>query len=88
MDIDTTNDSLKGDGTIPQMVTSGLPGLSGLAKTVGRDERKRILRALKNEERREATKAAEVSQVLKGSKRLGRKPTKHVDEVLFFSPMV
>jgi hypothetical protein len=88
VDIDTTNDSLKGDGTISQMVTSGLPGLSGLAKTVGRGERKRVLRALKNEERREATKAAEVSQVLTGSVRVGRKPTKHADEVLFFSPIV
>ena len=88
MDLDTSNSNSNSGGTISQIVTSRLPGLSALGRTVDRNERRRVIRTLKNEERRQATKAVEVSQVLTRSMRLGRKPTKHADEVLFCSPIV
>lgn len=78
MEVDTSNRNSNNDGIISQMVKSRLTGLTGLSGAVSKGERRLVLRALKLEERREATKAVEVSQVLKSSMRSGRKPTKHL----------
>jgi hypothetical protein len=60
MGIDTSNSNSNSDGTIPQ-IKPRLPGLIGLSRTVSRNERRLVFLALKNEERRQATKAVEVS---------------------------